>query len=448
VLIRQHFSGGVHPRGNKNTHFIPTVTLDQFKTVRIPMLMHIGPPCTCIVSPGDQVAVGQMIGRPDAPLAVPIHASVSGKVVAVRKEVASIGSPMEVVTIESDGLYTPHESVRPPVVTNRAEFIQAVRDSGLVGLGGAGFPTHMKMKPPPGKEPDILVVNAAECEPYVTADFRLCAEYPAEIIDGIEKVLHFMDIPEARIGVEKNKPLALEILQHEISKRQLSRGQAPKISVVALKTVYPQGAEKMLVYSLTGRKIPAGGLPHDARVMVLNVGTVRYIARYLATGMPLVRKMITFDGSAVRLPGNFDVPIGTPIPDLIEAAGGLVCEAGKVIMGGPMMGVALDRLDASIIKNNNAILVMCQKDGATPPETQCIRCSRCIEVCPMNLVPTQLDILARNKDVEQLVQCHVNDCIECGCCSYICPARRYLVQSIRNGKTYVRIAKKKEAAGK
>jgi Na+-translocating ferredoxin:NAD+ oxidoreductase subunit C len=446
VLTRQYFSGGVHPRENKNTHFIPTVSLNQFKTVRIPMLMHIGPPCTCIVSPGDIVSVGQVIGRPDAPLAVPIHASVSGRVTAVRKEVASTGSPMDVVVIESDGRNTLHESIQPPVVTNREEFVQAIRDSGLVGLGGAGFPTFIKMKPPPGKEPDILVINAAECEPYVTADFRLCAEHPAEIIDGIQKVMSFMNIPKALIGVEKNKPLAYEVLGHEIAKLYLANSK-PAISVVSLKTIYPQGAEKMLIYSLTRRKIPTGGLPHDVRVMVLNVGTVEFIARYLATGVPLVRKTITLDGSAIRLPGNFEVPIGAPIPDVIKAAGGLSGEAGKVIMGGPMMGVALDRIESSVIKNNNAILVFDQKDSVTPPETQCIRCSRCIEVCPMVLLPTQLDVLARNKDVEQLLSHHVHDCIECGCCSYICPAKRYLVQSIRNGKAYVRMAKKKEAAG-
>ncbi len=441
-----HFSGGVHPRGNKNTHFYPTIRLDQFKVVRIPMSMHIGPPCVCIVKPGDAVAIGQVIGRAEAPLAVPIHASVSGTVRSVHKEVASSGRSVEVVEIESDGRGTIHAGVQPPVVTNRSEFIQAVRDSGLVGLGGAGFPTYMKMQPPPGKEPDILVINAAECEPYVTADFRQCAEHPDEIIDGIMQVMKFMDIPRAVIGVEKNKPLAADVLHYELMKLKLAANLTPAIEIVRLRTIYPQGAEKMLVYSLTRRKIPAGGLPHDAHVMVLNVSTVRFIAKYLKTGMPLIRRRITLDGSGVKVPCNLNVPIGALIPDVIEAAGGLSEEAGKVIMGGSMMGVALDRFEASIIKNNNAILVFSRKEAAIPQETQCIRCGRCVTTCPMKLMPTYLDNMARNKDIEGLRQYHIMDCIECGCCAYACPAKRYLVQSIRNGKTYLRLAEAKEAA--
>lgn len=440
------FAGGVHPRGNKNTHFYPTVRLDQFKTIRIPMSMHVGPPCTCIVKVGDAVKAGEMIGRPDAPIAVPIHSSVSGTVKSVHREVASTGRSMDVVEIESDGLYTIHESVQPPEVTDKASFVKALRDSGLVGLGGAGFPTHMKMQPPAGKEPDTLVINAAECEPYITADFRQCAEHPDEIIAGIMEVMKYMDIPRAVVGVEDNKPLAAEVLEHELLKVRLSSNQKPNIKIVRLKTIYPQGAEKMLIYSLTGRIVPSGGLPHDVKVMVLNVSTARFIALYLKTGMPLVRKRITIDGSAIRVPCNVNVPIGATIPDVIEASGGLAEGAGKVIMGGSMMGVALDRIEASIIKHNNAILVFGEKEAAIPEETQCIRCARCVTACPMNLMPTNLDLMARNKDVEGLQQYHVMDCIECGCCTYVCPAKRYLVQSIRNGKTYVRTAQSKEAA--
>lgn len=441
-----HFSGGVHPRGNKNTHFYPTVRLDQFRTIRIPMSMHIGPPCTCLVKPDDVVLVGQKIGEAMGALAVPIHSSVSGIVKAIRKELTSDGRSMEVVEIESDGQYTVHPDVKPPVVTNRETFIAALRDSGLVGLGGAGFPTHMKMKPPPGKEPDTLLINAAECEPYITSDFRQCAEHPDEIIDGILQVMRYMNIERTLIGVEDNKPLAAEVLKNEIMKLNLSRNMHPNIHVVSLKTIYPQGAEKMLIYALTHRIVPSGGLPHDVGVMVLNVSTVRFIAKYLKTGMPLVRKRLTLDGSGLNLPCNVNVPIGARIPDVIQAAGGLAEEAGKIIMGGSMMGVALDRPDVTIIKHNNAILVFGRKEAAIPRETQCIRCGRCLDACPMHLMPTQLDVCARNKDVEGLQHHHVMDCIECGCCTYVCPAKRYLVQSIRNGKTYVRLAKTKEAA--
>ena len=440
------FSGGVHPRGNKNTHFYPTARLDEFKTIRIPMSMHLGPPCTCIVKVDDLVQVGQMIGRADAVMAVPIHSSVSGIVKSVHREVASSGRGMDVVEIESDGLYTVHESIRPPVVTDKASFVQALRESGLVGLGGAGFPTYMKMQPPEGKEPNMLVINAAECEPYITADFRQCAEHPDEIIAGIMEVMKYMNIPHALIGVEDNKPLAAEVLEHELLNVRLSSNQKPDIKVVRLKTIYPQGAEKMLIYSLTGRKVPSGGLPHDVHVLVLNVSTTRFIALYLKTGMPLVRSRITIDGSAIRFPCNVNVPIGATIPDVIEASGGLLEDAGKVIMGGSMMGVALDRIEATVIKHNNAILVFSEKEAAIPSETQCIRCSRCVTACPMKLMPTNLDLMARNKDVEGLRQYHAMDCIECGCCTYVCPAKRYLVQSLRNGKTYVRAAQAKEAA--
>lgn len=440
-----HFSGGVHPRGNKNTHFYPTVRLDDFKTIRIPMSMHIGPPCTPTVKPGDFVKVGQLIGEASGPMAVPIHSSVSGTVKSIHKAVAAGGRSVEVIEIESDGLYTRHEAIAPPQVTDKESFIQALRDSGLVGLGGAGFPTHMKLKIPEGKTADYLVINAAECEPYITADFRQCAEHPDEIIDGIMQVMHYIGIPKALVGVEDNKPLAAEVLRNELTKLELRQNLKPDISIQLLKTLYPQGAEKMLIYSMTGREVPSGGLPIDAGCVVLNVSTVRFISKYLKTGMPLVRKRITLDGSGLKMPCNVNVPIGAMIPEVIAHAGGNAEDAGKIIMGGSMMGVAIDKADASIIKHNNAILVFDKNEAEIPQETQCIRCGRCIEACPMHLMPTQLDIASRNKDLEELDTFHIMDCIECGCCTYVCPAKRYLVQSIRSGKNHVRQAKAKEA---
>jgi electron transport complex protein RnfC len=446
VFRFSHFSGGVHPKGNKNTHFYPTVRLDDFKEIHIPMSMHAGPPCTPVAKVGDLVKVGQLIGEAHGPLAVPIHSSVSGKVKAIRKAVASDGRSVEVIEIDSDGLYTRDESVVPPVVTDRASFIQAIHDSGLVGLGGAGFPTHMKLQVPAGKTAELLIINAAECEPYITADFRQCAEHPDEIIDGIKQVMHYLEIPKTIIGIEDNKPLAAEVLKNELVKIELKQNVKPDISVKLLKTLYPQGAEKMMIYSLTGREVPSGGLPIDVGVVMLNVSTVRFISKYLKTGMPLVRKRLTLDGSGLKMPCNINVPIGAMIPDVIAHAGGNAGEAGKIIMGGSMMGVALDRTETSILKQNNAILVFDKDEAKTPLETQCIHCGRCVEACPMHLMPTQLDIGSRNKDVEQLNAFYIMDCIECGCCTYVCPAKRYLVQSIRAGKGYVRLAKMKEAA--
>lgn len=434
------FSGGVHPRSNKNTESCQTLLLDTFKTIRMPMLLHNGAPSVCLVKAGDKVEIGQLIGRADSPMAVPIHASVSGTVRSVGEEVASNGQLNTVVTIDSDGLGTIHPDIRPPLIESRADFIKAIRESGLVGLGGAGFPTYLKLQPPAGKEPDTLVINAAECEPYVTSDNRLCLEHPEEIIRGIRQVMKQMAIPRALIGIEKNKPQAIKAMRQAIDQLQPS-----DIQLVVLPTLYPQGAEKMLIYALTGRTIPSGGLPHDVKVMVLNVSTARFINNYLLTGLPLVRRVITLDGGAVKTPGNYDVPVGVPVTDLIEAAGGLIKTVGKVLMGGPMMGISVDRLDVSILKINNAILVFDEIEAQTPQESACIRCARCIEVCPINLMPTTLDSLAREKDVAGLQADHVADCIECGCCTYVCPAKRYLVQSIRNGKAEVRAAKAKEA---
>ncbi len=434
------FFGGTHPEENKRTQSCQTVNLDGFKTIRIPMVMHNGPPSVCLVKPGDTVEIGQLIGRADSPMAVPIHASVSGKVTAVGDEVGSNGQLVTVVTIASDGQNLVHASVGQQAVSSRPDFVQAMRDAGLVGLGGAGFPTYLKLQPPAGKEPDTLVINGAECEPYVTSDCRLCIEHPAEIIEGIRQVLYFMNIPRAIIGIENNKPEALKVLCDA-----LVASKVANISLIALPTRYPQGAEKMLIYSLTGRIIPSGGLPHDVNVMVLNVGTVRFIENYLRIGMPLTRRTVTLDGSAVNHPGNYNVPLGVTISDLVEATGGFKAEAGKVLMGGPMMGIAVDRLDASILKINNAILIFDKNDAVTPVESACIRCARCVQACPMKLMPTALDNAAREVDVEALQAAHVADCIECGCCSFVCPAKRYLVQSIRNGKASVRAAKAKEA---
>ncbi len=448
MAIFNRFSGGIHPPGNKGTRDSETVVLDGFKVVRIPMLLHNGPPSVCIVKKGDEVSVGQLIGKPEHPLAVSIHSSVSGKVRSVADEVASNGQLMTVVTIDCDGQQTVAPDIGPPTVESREDFINAVREAGLVGLGGAGFPTHIKLKPPADKYPDTLLLNGAECEPYITSDFRLMVENPDDVIEGIEKVLFYMEIPRALIGIEKNKPEAIRALKETIEQRRQKTADYPDIEVVGLPTRYPQGAEKMLIKVLTGRIVPFGGLPHDVHVMVMNVNTARSISDYLKTGMPLIRKTLTLDGDIVKKPGNYNVPVGLPIADLIQAVDGLDGEASKILMGGPMMGIAVDRTEASILKINNAILVFGKTAADIPDETDCIRCARCVEQCPMKLVPTTLDAMAREHDLEGLMAYDVNNCIECGCCSYVCPAKRYLVQSIRNGKAEIRAARAKEASKK
>ena len=443
--LLQAFSGGVHPQGNKFTMDFPSVRLDDFSSVEILLQQHIGPPCVCVVRKGDHVLVGQLIGRADHPMSVPIHSSVSGEVTDVKFVVSATGAPIEAVLIQSDGKYTVDPSLKAPVIESKDDFLKMIRDSGLVGLGGAGFPAHIKLNPPKGKEADVLVVNAAECEPYITSDYRQICEHPDEILDGILSVLKWIDIPRAVIGVENNKPLAVEILKHEIERRELAQDVKLPVEVRALRTIYPQGAEKMLICALTGRKVPPGKLPQDVAAVVMNVSSLRVIGKYLKNGIPLVRRRLTLDGSALVNPGNVNVPIGAKIPDVIAAAGGTKEEPSKIIMGGAMMGVALDRKDCGIIKMNNAILVFGSREAAVPPESPCIHCGRCVSVCPMKLMPEGIDRAARRQDTEDLEFYHVLDCIECGCCTYVCPAKRYLTQSIRNGKTLVRAERKRAA---
>lgn len=442
------FFSGVHPKSNKNTDVLPSIRLGDFHEIELLLHQHIGPPCTCIVSPGDYVHVGQPVGKPEHPMAVPIHSSVSGTVKEIHYVVAPSGEPVQAVRIESDGKYLNDPSLVPPSVESREQFVEMVRNSGLVGLGGAAFPTHIKLTPPKGKEPDVLLINAAECEPYITSDYRQICENPDQIIDGILAVMKWVDIPKAIIGFENNKPLVDRIFSHEIGKRTFKTGEKHNILIRSMKTIYPQGAEKMFIYTLTGRKVPTGKLPHDVGVMVLNVSTVRHIGKYMKTGMPLTRKRITLDGSALNIHGNFNVPIGARISDVIEAAGGTREEPQKIIMGGPMMGIALDRIDCGIMKANNSILVFGSNESKIPAESACIRCGRCIDACPMNLMPVEIDHSERLRDPAALEHFHVMDCIECGCCTYACPAKRFLVQSIKNGKALVRSERERLAREK
>ncbi len=430
---------GVHPRQNKNTVNSAIFRLRGFDSVSIPLDMQIGPGCESLVKKGDPVEIGQKIGEPLGDWSVPVHASISGTVKSVKREILSDGTHVEYVNIESDGKETVSAEVSPPEVHDRAGFVAAVRASGLVGLGGAAFPTHIKMQPPPGKTLDTLIINAAECEPYITSDHRICLEYPEQIIKGIMLTCHYLDIPAAVIALEDNKRDLVSVLQAEIDKvKGAPDYPAQGISLRVLPTQYPTGAEKVLIRLVNDRIVPEGGLPADVGVLVQNVGTIRYIAEYFETGMPLVTKIVTIDGSAVSSPANLEVPIGAAIVEVVEKSGGCKIEAVKVIMGGPMMGVAIDDLSRPILKHNNAILMLDEKDAALPKEIACIQCGRCTRACPMLLMPTTLDMAARIQDCEKLNRYHVMNCIECGCCTYVCPSKRYLLQNIRIGKTIVR----------
>lgn len=437
---------GVHPNSHKNTAGFELRTLNEIPLVRIPMSMQIGPPCKVCVSVGDKVQVGQMIGEPIAAMGVPIHSSVSGEVSAVTKEMQSNGRECDVVEIKNDKKFKPWEGLSVPEVHSREDFVAAVRASGLVGLGGAGFPVHFKLAPPPDKKIDHLLVNGMECEPYITSDDWLMCAHASEILEGIHHVMKWCEIPHCIIGVEDNKPLAIQTLKEAIKDNPAEEGKT--IELEAMKTMYPQGAEKVLIRSLTGRQVPSGGLPHDVGCLVMNVSTIRTVATYLKDGMPLTRRNLTMTGPALNRQGLYSVPIGALISDLIEISGGFDKVPGKIIMGGPMMGVAVKNVDSPIIKMNNAILVFDTESAELPEEGPCIHCGRCSRVCPMELMPTKLDRYSRENNVEALRNYEIMDCIECGSCTFICPAKRYLVQNIRIGKNLLRAddAIKKAAA--
>ena len=435
-------SRGVSPAHRKHTENQKPVRLQNVESVTIPMKQHIGAPCTPTVKVSDSVKVGQVIGDTGAFMSAPIHASISGTVTKISDVRLASGEKVTAVTIKSDGLMELYEGISKPQYDNVEQFLNCVRASGLVGLGGAGFPTHVKLKVPEDKV-DTLVINAAECEPYITTDNRECIDNTADVIDGIELVCKVLNIKNAVIGIENNKPEAIKILRDEVSRRKSD------IEVKALKSKYPQGAEKVLIHSATGRVVPMGGLPMDAGCIVMNVASIAFLARYMRTGKPLVTRTVTVDGSAIANPCNLRVPIGVSAQDVVNAAGGFKKDAKKIILGGPMMGNSVSSLDYSMTKTNNALLAFDEKDARPKKESACIRCGRCVSVCPMKLMPASLEKYQRCGDDEGLEKGAVLNCIECGCCSFTCPAGRQLVQSIRLGKSIVRTAqaerKKKEA---
>lgn len=429
--------GGVKVDHRKNTAELEIVDMPTPKQVILPMSQHIGAPCTPTVKVGDTVSVGQIIGDSDKFISAPIHASVSGTVKAIGNVALPNGAVVQGVTIESDGEMRIHEDIKPPKVDTLEEFIKAIRDSGLVGLGGAGFPAHVKLNVPKDKNVDTLIINAAECEPYITVDYRECIENSWEILSGIHIIKDFLGIKNVVIAIENNKPKAFEMLK-KIADSDNYSGDA--IKIMELESKYPQGAEKVMVLSATGRRIPPGKLPADVGCLLMNVTSVAYIAKYIKTGMPLVSRALTVDGSAIAEPKNVRVPLGTNISEIIEFCGGFKEEPHKIITGGPMMGLSIVSTDLPVSKSNNAILAFTQKDAALTKESACIRCGRCAEACPMSLLPTLIVRHAKAGDVQAVDQAGVMVCMECGSCSYSCPAKKPLVQNMRAAKALVREA--------
>ena len=399
------------------------------------MQQHIGAPCEPVVKVGDEVAVGQLIGDSDKFVSAPIHASVSGTVTAIGDIKMPNGSVSKAVTIESDGEMRLWEGIKPPKVETREDLIKAVRDSGLVGLGGAGFPTHVKLNFPPDKNIDTLVVNAAECEPYITVDYRECMENSWDILSGVYALKELLGFKQVIIAAEDNKPEAFKVLG-KIADHDADIDDSVKLMV--LESKYPQGAEKMMVQSATGRRVPPGKLPADVGCVVMNVASVAFISRYLKTGKPLVSRSLTVDGSAIAEPKNVRVPVGTDIGEIIDFCGGFKGEPCKILTGGPMMGLAIVGTDLPVLKQNNAILAFTADDAVLKPETDCIRCGRCVAACPMSLMPTNIVKAAKIKDVDALKRAGVTVCMECGSCAFACPAGKPLVQHMRLAKAILR----------
>lgn len=436
MTFKSSFKGGATVPHYKNTASCETVKMGVPEKVVIPMLQHVGAPCEPIVKKGDQVKVGQLIGTSDKYISAPIHSSVSGTVTNVAPMLYPGGTFVTSVEIKSDGLQEIHESVRPPQYSSNKELIDAIRQSGLVGLGGAGFPAHVKLSPSPENKIDTLIINGAECEPYITSDYREIMENSWNIMNGINILMELLDVKNVLIGIEDNKPEAIKELTHVAE-------TSDSINVVKLKSRYPQGAEKMLIYAVTGRKVPPGKLPMNVGVIVMNVNTVSFISEYIKTGMPLIKRRVTVDGVAVKNPSNVEVLIGTQLSKVFEFCGGFDAVVHKVLMGGPMMGVAQHSLETSVVKHTNALLAFGREEAKLPPESACIRCGRCVEACPMNLLPLHLNSNALKNNLDNLRRFNANDCIECGSCSYVCPAKRHLVQSIRLAKTLLRQAAEK-----
>ena len=438
------FLGNTRVPHHKNTADMQPVKMTPPKEVVLSMSQHLGAPATPVVKVGDEVKVGQLIAEANGFVSSPIYSSVSGKVTKIDSYVNGAGNNVATVRIENDGLMTVHEGITPPEVKDLDSFLAAVRASGLVGLGGAGFPSAVKLDATRKGDIHTVVINGAECEPYLTSDTRTMLDESEAIYDGITILDKYVGTIEKFVfAVESNKPQCIEELARVFQDNE-------KVSVKPLPSLYPQGAERVTVFNTTGIVIPEGKFPADVGVLVINVTSLATLAKYIKTGMPLVERCVTVDGSAVADPKNLIVPIGTPIKDVIEAAGGTKEEIGKVLYGGPMMGNPVCSLDEPVLKTTGGLTVMNVKDATEKPASACIHCGKCVDVCPMNLCPTNftkaLDIPNVDDRMVRLEELSITLCMECGCCSYVCPANRPLVQNNRLAKTSYRAYKAHKAS--
>ncbi len=421
----------------KNTHDMPAVRMPIPATVTIPLAMGIGKPSIPCVKAGDAVKVGTLIGEAGGYVGAHVYSSVSGTVKKIDDVLASSGALIPAVIIESDGLMTPDESVTPPTINFREDLLEAIKKSGLVGLGGAGFPTYVKYNVDPSAIQEVIV-NCAECEPYITSDNCTMLDRTDDIQYAVWLLKKYLGVPKIIFGIESNKPAAAEKLKKICE-------QFDGASVKVLPSVYPQGGEKVLIYHITGKVVPAGELPIDVGCIVSNVTTLAELGKFATTGMPLVERCITVDGSAVKTPKNVIAPIGTAMQDIFDFCGGLSEDVGKVFYGGPMMGITVPDTGMPIIKTTNAIIALTEKDAYIPEAQPCIRCGRCVNVCPFGINPPLICKAFKAGDVDTLEKLGTQVCMECGCCQFVCPAHRPIVQNNKLAKALIREKRAKEA---
>ncbi len=436
------FKGGVHPyEGKELSENKPVQILMPKGDMVYPMSQHIGAPANPLVKKGDKVLAGQKIGEAGGFISANVICSVSGTVKAIEPRRVANGSMANSIIVENDGEYTTVEGLgadRDPSKLSRQEIRDIVKEAGIVGLGGAGFPTHVKLTPKDENAIEYILVNGAECEPYLTSDYRMMLEEPEKIVGGLKVILQLFANAKGIIGIENNKPEAIKILKDLVK-------DEPRIEVCELLTKYPQGGERSLIYATTGRKVNSSMLPADAGCIVDNIDTVIAIYMAVCKTTPLMRRIITVTGDAIANPVNFNVKIGTAFPELVEAAGGFRTEPEKLIAGGPMMGMALFDLNIPVTKTNSALLCLTKDEVAASAETPCIRCGKCVSVCPSHIVPVLMMKAALKGDCEGFEKLSGMECMECGSCTFVCPAKRPLTQAFKEMRKTVAANRRKKA---
>lgn len=431
VFVLKLFKGGIHPKDNKDYTVNKAIEKPPLPSkVIIPVRQHIGAPCEPLVEKWDKVKKGQVIAKSDEFVSAPIHASISGTVIDIGEYNHGVFGKCLSIIIENDGLDQWIDGVSGRInwmEMSVEELKKIIKNAGIVGLGGATFPTHIKLSPPPDKKVNTFILNGAECEPYLTADYRMMIEYGESILNGVSIVMKILGVNKGYVAIEDNKPQAIEAM------KKVFKGTS--VDVISLPTRYPEGGEKMLIKAVTGQEVPSGGLPADVGVVVQNVGTVIAISDAVIKGIPVIERVTTVTGEAIKNPKNLSLRIGTTFNDAIIYCGGLKEEPEKIIMGGPMMGIAQFSRDVPVIKGTSGILALTKKEINSSKESNCIRCGKCIKACPMGLNPSILSILGqKNLYREAKEDYDILDCIECGCCDYVCPAKRNIVQYIKSCK--------------